>query len=357
MNASKSSVTPQRGYTLIELLIALTLGAFLIGGILQLYIGSKRSYNTQQAATELQEIGRFALNTMVSDVRMAGFLACGRSANITNTLNASANWLYDAANPVIGYEGGVSAFPAAFSGLAVGNTDAIKVSRAIPDDSYVVNTHAPATGTLTLKNVHDIAQNEIVIITDCLNSALFQTTNAGAGTTVIQNNNTGGSVGNCTRGLGTPLDCSSAGGTPYQFKEDSFLMRFETNAYYIGVGASGRNALFRISLDPDGSVGTPVEMADGVADMQLVYGVDTNADGAVDVYRTADAIGAVAWGNVLSVQANLLMESDIERIADQPASYVLFDGSVGSLTPVTPTDRRLRRVFSSTINIRNRTIP
>ncbi|MEM7611046.1 MAG: prepilin-type N-terminal cleavage/methylation domain-containing protein, partial [Pseudomonadota bacterium] len=31
------------GYTLIELMIAMTIGAFLIAGILQLYIGSKRS--------------------------------------------------------------------------------------------------------------------------------------------------------------------------------------------------------------------------------------------------------------------------------------------------------------------------
>ncbi|MFK8053550.1 MAG: PilW family protein [Woeseiaceae bacterium] len=347
----------QRGYTLIELLIALTLGAFLIGGILQLYLGSKRSYNAQQAAIELQEIGRFSLNALVSDVRMAGFLACGQSTNIVNTLSSSANWLYDAANPVIGYEGGASTFPAAFSGAAVAGTDAIKISRAIPDDSYVVNTHAPATGTLTLKDPHDIAQNEIMVITDCLNSALFQTTNAGVGTNVIKNSNAGGTVGNCTRGLGAPLDCSSAGGTPYQFKENAFLMRYETNAFYIGVGASGRNALFRISLDNDGTIGTAVEMADGIADMQLVYGIDTSGDGSVDAYRTADAIGTAAWPSVVSVQVNLLTESNIDRVSDTSNSYVLFDGSAASLNAVTPTDRRLRRVFSSTVNIRNRTIP
>ena len=106
----------------------------------------------------------------------------------------------------------------------------------------------------------------------------------------------------------------------------------------------------------DGTLGAPVEMADGVENMQLVYGVDNNNDQSVDAYLLADAVGALNWGNVLSVQINLLMESDIDRIADQPQSYVFFDGTPGSMAPVVPADNRLRRVFSSTVTIRNRNI-
>ncbi|MEL7298355.1 MAG: PilW family protein, partial [Pseudomonadota bacterium] len=315
----------QRGYTLIELLIALTLGAFLVGGILQLYIGSKRSYNTQQAATELQEVGRFTLNALVSDIRMGGFFGCGSRTNMVNALNSAANWAYDTDTPVLGYEGGASTFPGLFAGLAVANTDAIKITRAIPDDSYVIDTHATATGQMSLKTPHDIGQNEILVATDCLNSAVFQTTNAGAGSTIINHASSGGTVGNCTQGLGAPLNCGTATGNPYQFNEDSFLMRFETNAYFIGIGANGRNSLFRVSLDNDGTLGVPIEMAEGVADMQLVYGVDNTGDGSVDAYLLADAIALADWGNVMSVQINLLMESNIDRIADDPQSYVFFD--------------------------------
>ncbi|MEN7342472.1 MAG: PilW family protein [Pseudomonadota bacterium] len=345
-----------QGYTLIELLIALTLGAFLIGGILSLYVGSKRSYNNQQAATELQELGRFSLNALVADIRMGGFFGCGQSANLVNTLNTAANWAYDGSVPIVGYEGGSPGFPAAIAALAVPGTDAIKVTRAIPDDNYVVDTHATGTGTITLKQPHDIAQNELVVVTDCLNSSVFQVTNAGVGTSTINHSDAGGTVGNCTQGLGWPLNCGSTTGTPYQYGEDAFLMRYDTNAYYIGVGASGRNALFRLSLNADGTLGAPVEMADGVQDMQLVYGIDNDNDQSVDAYLLADAVGALNWGNVQSVQINLLMESDIERIADQPSSYVFFDGTAGSMAPVVPADNRLRRVFSSTVTIRNRNI-
>ncbi|MEM7613222.1 MAG: PilW family protein, partial [Pseudomonadota bacterium] len=95
-------------------------------------------------------------------------------------------------------------------------------------------------------------------------------------------------------------------------------------------------------------------IADGIQDMQLVYGVDGDGDGSIDAYQTADAITAANWPNVLSVQINVLLQSDEDRVADNPQSYILFDGSAASLVPVTPTDRRLRRVFSSTVAIRNR---
>lgn len=347
----------QSGYTLIELLIALTIGAFMIGGILQLYVGSKKAYNTQSVLMELQEIGRFSLDMMVSDIRMAGFMGCGRAEGVVNTLNGATSWQLDAATSVLGYEGGVSTFPADFVG-AVPNTDAIKIVRAVPDDQYVVQSHAPASGTLTLKDFHDLQQSELLMVTDCLNTAMFQMTNvntAGATNTVV---NADGvlSPGNCTRGLGKPIDCTTSSGTPYQYDENSFVMRMTARGYYIGVGASGRNALFRVALGNNGTLGAPVEITDGVEDMQLVYGLDGDADGAIDTYEQADAIALADWPNVLSVQINLLMESGEDRVSDDPQPYILFDGTAGSLTPVTPADRRLRRVFSSTTTIRNRVI-
>lgn len=346
------------GYTLIELLIALTIGAFLVGGILQLYVGSKKSYSTQQALTELQEVGRFSLNMMVRDIRLAGFMGCGNAATVINTLNNGAvNWEYDAATSIVGFEAG-STFPADFSGLALAGTDALTITRAIPEDRYVVQSHSPATATITLDAAHDIQAGEVLAITDCLNTAIFQQTNANAGNTAttIVNASGAGSPGNCTQGLGEPLDCSTATGTSYQYDEDSFVLRLMSRAYYVGTGASGRSALFRMTLGANGSLGTPVEIADGVVDMELVYGVDTDFDGSIDAYQRANAISTANWANVLSVQINLLMESTDDRVADNPQSYVLFDGTTGSLTPVTPTDRRLRRVYSSTTTIRNRVL-
>ncbi|MEL7313174.1 MAG: PilW family protein, partial [Pseudomonadota bacterium] len=302
----------QNGFTLIELMIALTIGAFLVGGMLQLYVGSKKSYNIQSTLTELQEIGRFSLNSMIQDARMAGFLGCGRSDNVVNTINGGpATWFLDAENALVGYEGGASIFPPAIAGDVVAGTDAFTMIRAIPDDRYVVQTHATPTATLTLTQPHDLQQGEVLMVTDCLNSAMFQMSNANPANAelTVQHAQGVGAPGNCTAGLGSPLDCTTAAGTPYQFGEDSFVMRMTSRVYYVGTGASGRNALFRREMTTTGALGPAVELADGVADMQIVYGRDTDLDGGVDQYDLANAIAGAQWAEVMSVQINLLVES------------------------------------------------
>jgi len=70
---SAPSVYAQRGLTLIEILVALTLSAFLIAGVIQLFIGSKQTYRGHDALSRIQENGRFALDAMSRDIRMAGY--------------------------------------------------------------------------------------------------------------------------------------------------------------------------------------------------------------------------------------------------------------------------------------------
>ena len=62
---NQGSVTPyqnQRGLTLVELMVAMLLGVFLIGGVMQIFISSKQTYRMQENLSRLQENGRFALD-------------------------------------------------------------------------------------------------------------------------------------------------------------------------------------------------------------------------------------------------------------------------------------------------------
>ncbi len=63
----------QRGLTLVEILVALMISAFLIAGVIQLFIGSKQTYRGHDALSRIQENGRFALDSMARDIRMAGY--------------------------------------------------------------------------------------------------------------------------------------------------------------------------------------------------------------------------------------------------------------------------------------------
>ena len=86
-------------------------------------------------------------------------------------------------------------------------------------------------------------------------------------------------------------------------------------------------------------------LIDGVEDMQIIYGVDTNSDFNADFYVSADQVPG--GSEIVSVRVSLLLQSD-DMIATQAQSY-RFNGA----TVNDPGDRRLRKVFSSTTAVRN----
>ena len=63
----------QRGVTLVELLIAMLLGLFLVGGVLLMFSKTKQAYRYQSGLAQVQEQGRFAINFLTKSVRVAGF--------------------------------------------------------------------------------------------------------------------------------------------------------------------------------------------------------------------------------------------------------------------------------------------
>ena len=72
-NKSYLVKTCQKGFTLIELMIALVLGAIVIGAIYSTYIVQQRSYTVQETVAEMQQNIRAAMMVMARDIRMAGY--------------------------------------------------------------------------------------------------------------------------------------------------------------------------------------------------------------------------------------------------------------------------------------------
>ncbi len=70
----------QRGFTLVEIMVAMAISLFLIAGVFKLFIANKQSYRIQNNMSRLQEDGRFAVNQMGSILRMTGY-----KANSTDT--------------------------------------------------------------------------------------------------------------------------------------------------------------------------------------------------------------------------------------------------------------------------------
>ncbi len=66
-------MSTQFGFSLIELMIAMTIGIFIIGGIISVFITSGQTYRLQQAISQVQDKGRFSVKKLREGIQTAGF--------------------------------------------------------------------------------------------------------------------------------------------------------------------------------------------------------------------------------------------------------------------------------------------
>ncbi|MBL8269236.1 MAG: PilW family protein [Steroidobacter sp.] len=184
-----------------------------------------------------------------------------------------------------------------------------------------------------------IVVNDVVMAYSCEGQAFFQVTALGGS---LSHTATGASPGNANAS------------TSYQFKRNAEVVPVETTVYFVGpsVGATapgntlpiGTNSLYR-------QVGSRAreELVQGVEQMQVEYGIDTNNDRTVDDYREATA--TTNWQQVISVRVALLVRSVQQYGTDIDArSYQLLTNT----TVPAANDRRTRQIFTATISLRNR---
>jgi len=333
----------QLGLSLVEVLVALVISLFLLTGLGQAYLSNKASYTFSEAISRIQENGRFALDTMTQDLRMAGFFGCAifdplDTSTIVNNLNP-AGLGYDAAiHDIIamGRLGGTE-------NDGMNGSDSVSVRGPKPSN---VTVHPPYNVS-TSANIHvttndSIQPGDIVMVTNCRGADIFQVTNKTTSTKASQqaivHNTGGGSPGNYN-----PDSCQ--GGNAHclsqTYGSDSSMFVLQTVTYSIAVGASGEPALWR-SED-----GVNVELIEGIEQMQVLYGVDTDADNFANQYVVSTAVADML--TVTSIHLMLLVRSDSDGVTEDAQVYN-YNG-----VSTTAADQRMRQVFSTTIALRNRT--
>jgi type IV pilus assembly protein PilW len=331
------------GLSLVELMIAMTLGLIVMVAVGEVYLSSSRTYRSQEALSRLQESARYALETLSYDIRMAGQVGC--SYDKTQSVNVLNDTSYGDifGEPLRGIEDG-DAIPDPFTAAPLIG-DAIRISRS-DESETTIESHEPASATFHFAETTTISKEDILVVTDCNTAAVFQASNPETpGDTLVHNTGAVVEPGNCTKDLGPkPIvtgACNTA--TEYEFGPGSKIFKMVSNLYYIASNPAGEPALYRQRLDK----GAPVteELVEGVQDMRISYGLDTNGDKSVD--STQPTSGVANWDQVQTVQISLLLRSE-DNALDRPQTYT-FNGA-----DTTPADRRIRKVFNTTIAVRSR---
>jgi type IV pilus assembly protein PilW len=74
MNKDYCFQNQQKGLSIVELMIALTLSLILLAGVIQVFLSTRQTYQTNEVISRMQENGRFALDFMTRSVRLGGYL-------------------------------------------------------------------------------------------------------------------------------------------------------------------------------------------------------------------------------------------------------------------------------------------
>lgn len=346
----------QRGFGLVELMIALTLGLALTGAVLQASLASQRNHRLLEAGTQLQENGRFALRIITQGLRTAGFMGCPNLSHIdVNVL--SKNPPDDMDFTFGGVVNGIDNVARSNDYRAVVGSDVVMFQRAGLPIMRLDGNLTPNNANIQVEsNPAGLERGDYVFITDCVSADLFTAT-----TVSNSQNNNGNGNGNGTGNNTSAVTIAHSSATNISnrlskiYGKEAMVMGFESVAFFVRQTARQTprglpiHSLYVRARSPGSGGANPIaqELVEGVEDMQLSYGVDTTDDRAVDVYQTAAQVAD--WSKVLSVRIRLLLHS-----TDDGALNTAQRGLVFNEAAVTTDDGRLRQVYETAVAIRNR---
>ncbi len=351
-----------RGFTLVELMVAVTIGLIILVAVAQIFTSSRATYQVEEGLARVQENGRIAMEFIARDLRMAGYAGC---FNVNKTMDTAFGYTavtrltttdfgtsFATAAPVEplhirghDYAGSGNwnpALPTIFSDVApINDTDVLVIRRG---DTQSFRLENPMGGVATAVDIQDtggaIKLSDVVMVTDCQGFDLFKVSAIDSSNHSLSHAQTGG---NLDDNLSRP------------YNTEAEVMRLLTRVYYIGRRGNNANnppALFMKELS-GGAIGNALELVDNVENMQILYGEDTTGDQSADIYSAPAAI--TAWSRVVSVRIALLVRTPAEGGVDvDTQTYHMFGDTTGTADDFGPVnDRRQRRVFSSTIQLRN----
>lgn len=362
----------QQGFSLVELLTALALTMIVLAAINQMFFNTRLFSKTEEEYAALQDNARYAMSKLSQEARMAGYVGCaklgGSPSNYSSAINNFLPYPHNFDVAIEGYNTS-QVLPAELPSTQIKTGTDILVIRRADSDSFrmlrpktdstlnieYVSQVANACTATNSDKINGLCPGDIVILADCEKAKSFVITSI---TTILNGNGDREVVVNHAGGENNP---PVWGGPTSEIAMDKFdpqsaqLSKAATTAYFID-----NNYALRRQVN---SSKTEI-VVQGVENMHILYGVDTDGDGSVNRYVDATLLSAdplvnqpLHFRNVVSIRLALLMRSD-EAIATQQEqtsnpvtsfNYTFLDLSMTADI----TDGHIRQAFDNTVYLRN----
>ncbi len=342
-HSSSISTCRQQGLSLIELMVAMTIGLILMGGLVTLIVSTNQNYSEITKASRQLENGRYAVQLLKESIQHSGFFGEYADAGVDpTTIPASLP------NPCL--------------------TTPADLDDALP--LHIQGYNAPASSPITcLDDDNHIPGTDILVIRRATTSTT-DLLSLGQGRIYMQTR--GGSF------VVAEADDGSNNATTFNLlKRDGVtvadIREYRVEIYYVSPCNEHSGSTCSASSD-DGSpiptlkrmvlstVGTSTSMVieplvEGIENFQVEYGVDRSGDGipnesgtgASDEYVVAPA-STTDWANLVSARVYLLARNtELSAGYSDSKTY-----NLGLAAPVTaPGDAYKRHLFSTAVRIVN----
>jgi prepilin-type N-terminal cleavage/methylation domain-containing protein len=319
----------EAAFTLVELMIAMAIVMVVLYAAINFFIVSVRQYKVQTKITETNVEGVLGLELFRQDLESIGFgLPWNNLGNYTEkTGNGSA--LNDgngiAPRAVLSIDSG--------GGFTVNNSDYLVIKSARVGMSNAAGKWTTLTqpgDKRTWSSAEENLEPTDYVIVLAVGSTVANrrslVPHVATGTFFTQFNNTGGFV---------PVEPYSAN-IVYGIDNVIPARPFNRAEYYIANTdvprrcAPNTGVLVKAVVDAAGDTPTLLPLLDCVADMQVEYGLDTNADGFVDSWSPnapAGMTAATIRAQLLEVRVHVLAQ---EGQRDDSYAYLSDNVSVGN---------------------------
>jgi type IV pilus assembly protein PilW len=331
-----AALVRERGMSLVELMVALTIGTFLLAGAISVFGKTRDLYRTNEAAARLQETARYAMGTIEADLRMANYWGLMSRADLIE--NGPA---LDLANPPAvdpAYSLPAELQPYAGTINQCGAMWAVKLPAYVEaTNSYTLGCAADGAGAAAAADTLTIRRASTQVIAAAGLAA-------SAGQIKLQTSRVQGTLfssATLPTGYLPPLSETRA---------------VIANGYYVGQDSderAGTPSLRRKQLDVAGGAPTisDLQIVPGVEDLQVEFGGDFNDDQNAD-YFVQPNVAIPAGDEVVAVRVWLLVRAEQQESGFVDGRTYEYASRVGAGAYV-PNDAFRRVLVTKTIALRN----
>jgi type IV pilus assembly protein PilW len=320
----------QAGLSLVELMVAVTISLLVLTALSAVFISTTQSRNEMQKSTQQQESGRYASELMSDNIKLAGYLAEFDATPLTTPAalpSPCATTISDLrlAMPlhvqgVNDYAGGLGCISDVKNG-----TDVVIVRRASTCAAGTAGCDAFLAGAPHFQ-------------------ASLCTPNDGSGGELAHSVNSDADYATYYYALSDSQADFTRRKTSCGATDFAAIQRYLVHIYFVAnnnVSGDGIPTLKRAELGA--GTFTIVPLVDGIENMQIEYGVDTNNDGVPNTYTSVPA-STTDWRNTMAVRVHLLARNTFatQGYSDK-RSYTLGDKQVAATN-----DGYKRHVYSTT---------